>query len=48
MCFWMRHVDGLTQPEIGEILGFRKSYVCKLLQRAEAALASADDETDHA
>lgn len=39
LCFWMRHVDGLTQPEIGEVLGFRKSYVCKLLQRAEATVA---------
>lgn len=39
LCFWMRHVDGLSQPEIGEVLGFRKSYVCKLLQRAEAAVA---------
>jgi RNA polymerase sigma-70 factor (ECF subfamily) len=48
LCFWMRHVDGLTQPEIGEILGFRKSYVCKLLQRAEAAIAGASEEDDHA
>lgn len=46
MCFWMRHVDGMTQPEIGEVLGFRKSYVCKLLQRAEAAVAQARGESD--
>lgn len=38
MCFWMYHVDGMTQPQIGEILGFRKSYVSKLLARAEAAV----------
>jgi len=47
LCFWMRHVDGLSQPEIGEVLGFRKSYVCKLLQRAEAAVARACEEADH-
>lgn len=38
ICFWMRHVDGLSQPEIAEALGFGKSYVCKLLQRADAAV----------
>jgi RNA polymerase sigma-70 factor, ECF subfamily len=47
LCFWMRHVDGLTQPEIGEVLGYRKSYVCKLLQRAEAAIALACKEDEH-
>jgi len=46
LCIWMRHVDGLSQPEIGEILGFRKSYVCKLLQRAEATLAGESEEAD--
>lgn len=48
LCFWMRHVDGLSQPEIGEMLGYRKSYVCKLLQRAEAALAHLGEETGDA
>ena len=48
LCFWMRHVDGLTQPEIGEVLGFRKSYVCKLLQRAEETVARETGEGDDA
>lgn len=48
LCFWMRHVDGLTQAEIGGVLGFRKSYVCKLLQRAEATITSETAEGDHA
>jgi RNA polymerase sigma-70 factor, ECF subfamily len=47
LCFWMRHVDGLSQPEIGEVLGFRKSYVCKLLQRAEATIAALRAEAEH-
>jgi len=47
ICFWMRHVDGMSQPEIAEALGFGKSYVCKLLQRADAALAHARTEAEH-
>jgi RNA polymerase sigma-70 factor (ECF subfamily) len=47
LCFWMRHVDGLSQPEIGEVLGFRRSYVCKLLKRAEAAVAETCGGSDH-
>lgn len=47
LCFWMRHVDGLSQPEIGEILGYRKSYVCKLLQRAEATIGATVGGPDH-
>jgi RNA polymerase sigma-70 factor (ECF subfamily) len=47
ICFWMRHVDGMSQPEIAEALGFGKSYVCKLLQRADAALAQARTEAEH-
>lgn len=47
LCFWMRHVDGLSQPEIGDVLGYRKSYVCKLLQRAEATIVAARTEADH-
>jgi RNA polymerase sigma-70 factor, ECF subfamily len=46
VCFWMRHVDGLSQPEIAEALGFGKSYVCKLLQRADATIARARAEAD--
>lgn len=43
LCFWMRHVDGMSQPEIAAVLGYGKSYVCKLLQRAEAAVAHLRD-----
>jgi RNA polymerase sigma factor (sigma-70 family) len=46
VCFWMRHVDGMSQPEIAEALGFGKSYVCKLLQRADDAVARARAEAD--
>jgi RNA polymerase sigma-70 factor (ECF subfamily) len=38
ICFWMYHVDGKTQPEIGEILGHSKGYINKLLKRALARL----------
>lgn len=34
----MRHLDGKSQVEIGEILGLSKSYVCKLLSRGTARL----------
>jgi RNA polymerase sigma-70 factor (ECF subfamily) len=47
VCFWMYHVDGKTQDEIGEVLGCRKSYVSKLLSRAEAALRHIREEAEH-
>ena len=40
MCFWMYHVDGKDQVEIGEIIGHSKGYVSKLLKRATAALTA--------
>ncbi len=46
VCFWMRHVDGMSQPEIADALGFGKSYVCKLLARADAAIAQAREEAE--
>lgn len=46
LCFWMYHVDGLTQPEIGEVLGIKKSYVCKLLKRAEIQIEHLQTEAD--
>lgn len=33
IAFCMFHVDGKSQDEIGEVLGHKKSYVCKLIQR---------------
>lgn len=42
MCFWMYHVDGKDQVEIGEIIGHSKGYVSKLLKRATEALAAED------
>jgi RNA polymerase sigma factor (sigma-70 family) len=38
VAFCMYHLDGKEQAEIGDILGFGKSYVCKLIKRAEARL----------
>jgi RNA polymerase sigma-70 factor (ECF subfamily) len=38
LAFCMYHLDGLEQAEIGDILGVSKSYVCKLIQRARAAI----------
>lgn len=38
VAFCMYHLDGREQAEIGEILGFSKSYVCKLVKRAEERL----------
>jgi RNA polymerase sigma-70 factor (ECF subfamily) len=46
LCFWMYHVDGMTQPQIAEILGFRKSYVCKLLKRADEAVRPLRSEAE--
>lgn len=34
VAFFMFHLDGKSQDEIGEVLGHKKSYVCKLIQRA--------------
>lgn len=39
VAFCMYHLDGMEQAEIGEVLGFSKSYVCKLIKRATAAIA---------
>jgi RNA polymerase sigma-70 factor (ECF subfamily) len=38
IAFCMYRLDGKEQQEIGEILGFSKSYVCKLIKRAEATI----------
>lgn len=38
IAFCMYRIDGKEQQEIGEILGFSKSYVCKLVKRAEAKI----------
>lgn len=38
VAFCMYHLDGLEQAEIGAMLGFTKSYVCKLVKRAESRL----------
>lgn len=35
VAFAMYHLDGKEQDEIGRTLGHSKSYVCKLIQRAE-------------
>ncbi|MEM6997089.1 MAG: sigma-70 family RNA polymerase sigma factor [Myxococcota bacterium] len=35
VAFCMYYLDGKRQSEIGEILGHGKSYVCKLIKRAE-------------
>ena len=35
VAFCMYYLDGKRQTEIGEILGHGKSYVCKLIKRAE-------------
>jgi RNA polymerase sigma-70 factor (ECF subfamily) len=41
MAFCMYYLDGLEQAEIGAILGFSKSYVCKLIKRARASVEAA-------
>ena len=41
IAFCMYYLDGLEQAEIGEMLGFSKSYVCKLIKRARLGLAAA-------
>jgi RNA polymerase sigma-70 factor (ECF subfamily) len=39
VAFSMYYLDGKEQTEIGEILGYSKSYVCKLIKLAEATLS---------
>jgi len=41
IAFCMYRVDGKEQAEIGQILGFSKSYVCKLIKRAEEKIRAA-------
>lgn len=41
VAFCMYYIDGLEQQEIGDVLGFSKSYVCRLIQKAKAALEEA-------
>lgn len=41
VAFCMYHLDGMELAEIGEILGFSKSYVCKLVKRAGASIREA-------
>lgn len=44
VCFWMHHADGLGVVEIGEVLGYSKGYVSKLLARARTLLAGEDTD----
>ena len=37
-CFFMYHVDGKSQVEIGGLLGHSKGYVSKLIARCERAV----------
>lgn len=46
LAFCMYHLDGMEQAEIGEVLGVSKSYVCKLIQRATAAIEKKWEEVD--
>ena len=47
VAFCMYHLDGLEQAEIGEVLGYSKGYVCKLIQKATTTLVTAGWELDH-
>lgn len=38
VAFAMHRLDGATMEEIGEVLGHKKSYVCRLIARAEDRL----------
>jgi RNA polymerase sigma-70 factor, ECF subfamily len=38
LAFCMYHLDGKEQVEIGAILGFSKSYVCRLIKRTERTM----------
>ena len=42
-CFYMYYCDGKRQAEIGEIIGHSVGYVCKLIQRVEAKVRSAEE-----
>lgn len=44
----MHRLDGVSQDEVGAILGHGKSAICKIIQRAEARLRAAGWEVDHA
>jgi len=47
IAFCMYYIDEIEQAEIGEILGFSKGHVSKLIKRARATLAAAGwDEND--
>lgn len=46
LAFCMYHLDGMEQAEIGDVLGFSKSYVCKLIKRATATIAKKWEESD--
>ena len=48
LAFCMYYIDGLEQAEIGEILGFSKSYVCRLVKRARAAVDASGLEVGNA
>jgi RNA polymerase sigma-70 factor, ECF subfamily len=41
----MYHLDGKEQKEIGAILGFSKSYVCRLIKRAEGRILEREEES---
>jgi RNA polymerase sigma-70 factor, ECF subfamily len=41
VAFCMHHLDGLAQQEIGQILGYSKGYVSRLLKRAGERLRGA-------
>jgi RNA polymerase sigma-70 factor, ECF subfamily len=43
LAFCMYHLDGKEQTEIGTILGFSKSYVCRLIKRAERTVLAREE-----
>jgi RNA polymerase sigma-70 factor, ECF subfamily len=45
-CFFMVHVDGKSQVEIGELLGHSKGYVSKLIARCERAVIELIDREE--
>ncbi len=47
IAFLMHRLDGKQQHEIAGVLGHSKSYVCKLLQKAETALDAMGWRLDH-
>ena len=48
VAFCMYYLDGKRQQEIGEILGHGKSYICKLIKRAEGRVRALGWEVGHA